>query len=224
MCETSNARSENARLTANRTIGTLRITVSFTSVTIVGAGPVACGIAVAIARVDVPVTIARAARGEMRLATRRVERRLKWHLDGGEITEAQRDRARELITFSGDLSSVASSDLVIETSFGDLRSRRALLATIERTLSPGAVLATNTPAEQIEEMAEVVRRRDQFVTMRFTHPATQTSIVELGYLAETAPGVMGACSTFCSWLHKTAVVRNSELPPRVGYREFLAGA
>lgn len=198
--------------------------MSFTSVTIVGAGPVACGIAVAIARVELPVTIARAARGEIRLATRRVDRRLKWHVDGGEMTEAERDRVRARIDFSADLSSVASSDLVIETSFGDLRARRALLATIERTLSPGAVLATNAPAEQIEEMAEVVRRRDQFVTMKFTHPATQTSVVELGYLEETAPGVMAACTTFCSWLHKTAVVRNSELPPRVGYREFLAGA
>ena len=119
---------------------------------------------------------------------------------------------------------MGSSDLVIETSFGDLRSRRALLATIERSLSPGAVLATNTDASMIEQMAEVVRRRDQFVTMRFTHPATQTSVVELGFLAETAPGVMGACTTFCSWLRKTAVVRNSDVPPRVGYREFLAGA
>lgn len=203
---------------------TLVVKVSFTSVTIVGAGPVACGIAVAIARVQLPVTIARAARGERRLAMRRVDRRLKWHVDGAEMSEAERDRVRARIDFAEDLSSVASSDLVIETSFGDLKSRRALLATIERTLSPGAVLATNAPPEQIEEMAEVVRRRDQFVTMKFTHPATQTSVVELGYLAETAPGVMGACGTFCSWLHKTAVVRNSELPPRVGYREFLAGA
>jgi 3-hydroxyacyl-CoA dehydrogenase len=198
--------------------------VSFTSVTIVGAGPVACGIAVAIARVDVPVTVARAARGEMALATRRVDRRLHWHLDGGEIDEAERDRVRARIDLRSDLSSVPSSDLVIETSFGDLRSRRALLATIERSMSPGAVLATNTPAATMEPMAEVVRRRDQFVAMRFTHPATVTSVVELGYLAETAPGVMGACGTFCAWLHKTAVVRNSELPPRVGYREFLAGA
>lgn len=155
---------------------------------------------------------------------RRVDRRLKWHVDGGEMSEGDRDRVRALIELAPDLSSVASSDLVIETSFGDVRARRALLATIERTLSPGAVLATNASPDSIEEMAEVVRRRDQFVTMRFTHPATQTSVVELGYLAETAPGVMAACGTFCSWLHKTAVVRNSELPPRVGYREFLAGA
>ena len=211
-------------LTAPRSIAHPEGHVSFTSVTIVGAGPVACAIAVAIARVDVPVTIARAARGEIPLATRRVDRRLKWHVDGGEISEAERDHVRAQIELSPDLSPVAASDLVIETSFGDLRSRRALLATIERTLSSGAVLATNAPAEQIEQMAEVVRRRDQFVTMRFTHPATQTSVVELGYLAETAPGVMAACGTFCSWLHKTAVVRNSELPPRVGYREFLAGA
>ena len=44
----------------------------------------------------------------------------------------------------------------------------------------------------------------------------------LSFLSETAPGVMGACRTFCAWLEKEPIVR-SEAAPRVGYREFLLG-
>lgn len=196
--------------------------MSFNSVVVVGAGPVGCAIAVAIARVGVPVSIVRGARGEIGLATARIERRVRWHVDGGQLLPADGERARARIALGTDLAAAAGADLVLETTFGDRRSRRALLATIESVLSPGAVLATNSEPELLSSMAEVVRRRDQFVAMRFTHPATSSSVVELSFLSETAPGVMGACRTFCAWLDKTAVVR-SEAAPRVGYREFLLG-
>src|SRR6186713_2653041 len=105
--------------------------MSFNSVTIVGAGPVGCAIAVAIARVGVPVSIVRGARGEIALATARIERRLRWHVDGGELLPGERDEARERITVGSELGVASASDLVLETTFGDRRARRALLATIE---------------------------------------------------------------------------------------------
>ncbi len=196
--------------------------MSFNSVTIVGAGPVACGIAVAIARVGLPVAIVRGARGQIQLAAARIERRLRWQVDGGHLLPEESDRARARIEVGTDLGAAAGSDLVLETTFGDQRSRRALLATIESVLSPGAVLATNSDTELLGSMAEVVRRRDQFVAMRFTHPATLSSVVELGFLSDTAPGVVAACRTFCAWLEKTPVVRDADTP-RVAYREFLLG-
>jgi 3-hydroxyacyl-CoA dehydrogenase len=101
--------------------------MSFNSVTVVGAGPVGCAIAVAIARVGVPVSIVRGARGEIGLATARIERRLRWHVDGGELRPEERDRARERIKLGTELAVAAGSDLVMETTFGDRRSRRALL-------------------------------------------------------------------------------------------------
>jgi 3-hydroxyacyl-CoA dehydrogenase len=209
-------------LTRAGTIAQHCLTLSFNSVTIVGAGPVACGIAVAIARVGVPVAIVRAVRGEERFANRRVDRRLRWHVDGGEMTPTESDRVRAHVEVTNDISHVGSADLVIETSFGEMRTRRALLATIESKMSPGAVLATNAPLDQLVSMAEVVRRRDQLVAMRFIHPATQSKVVELAVLPDTAPGVVAACRTFCEWLQKTAIV-HGESPARVGYREFLVG-
>jgi 3-hydroxyacyl-CoA dehydrogenase len=69
----------------------------------------------------------------------------------------------------------------------------------------------------------VLRRRDQFVGMRFFHPATHTHLVELGLLADTAPGVAAACRAFCGWLAKTPVEATEAGVPRVGYREYLMG-
>lgn len=196
--------------------------MSFGSVSIVGAGPVACGIAIAVARIGVPVTLVRSHKGDGKLALERIDRRLGWEVDAGQLTEAERGIVRARIDFAYDLSGVRGSDLVIESTAGEPRARRATLATIETHLSGGAVLAVNAPAHHLSELAEVLRRKDQFVGMRFFHPATHTHLVELGMLADTAPGVAAACRQFCSWLAKTAV-EQSEGTPRIGYREYLMG-
>lgn len=198
--------------------------MSFGNVSIIGAGPVACGIAIAVARNGVPVTMVRAARGDVKLAMERVDRRLGWEVDAGELSEAERAVVRARVDIATDLNAVRDSDLVIESTTSDVRAKRATLATLETYLSGGAVLAVNAPSHHLTELAEVLRRRDQFVGMRFFHPATHTHLVELGLLADTAPGVAAACRAFCGWLAKTPVVQTeTEGTPRVGYREYLMG-
>lgn len=197
--------------------------MSFGNVSIIGAGPVACGIAIAIARVGVPVTLVRAARGDVKLALERVDRRLGWEVDAGGLSEAERAVVRARIDIATDLNAARDSDLVIESTTSDPRARRATLATLETYLSPGAVLAVNAPSHHLSELAEVLRRRDQFVGMKFFHPATHTHLVELGLLADTAPGAAAACRAFCGWLAMTPVER-SESAPRIGYREYLMGS
>lgn len=196
--------------------------MSFGSVSIVGAGPVACGIAIAIARIGVPVTVVRAHRGDGQLALERIDRRLGWEVDAGQLSAPERAVVRARIDFAHDLSAVRGSDLVIESTAAEPRARRATLATIEGHLSGGAVLAVNVEAHHLPELAEVLRRKDQFVGMRFFHPATHTHLVELGLLADTAPGVVAACRAFCGWLAKTPVER-AESAARIGYREYLMG-
>jgi 3-hydroxyacyl-CoA dehydrogenase len=197
--------------------------MSFSSVSIVGAGPVSGAIAVAIARIGTPVTIVRAAHGELGRVLTRIDRRLGWEVDAGVLTPAEREVVRARIDVATDWSALAGSDLVLESTAGDAKSRRALLATIEASLSGGSVLAANASAHHLPALAEVLRRRDQFVGMRFFQPATPTSLVELGLLADTAPGVAAACRTFSSWLSKDLVVR-AEGQPRIGYREYLLGS
>jgi 3-hydroxyacyl-CoA dehydrogenase len=76
-------------------------------------------------------------------------------------------------------------------------------------------------------MAEVLVRPDQFLGLRFFHPATHTPLVELMALPQTAPGAVGLCQSFCRWLRKTPVervdgdvgaVHRSALPKAAGGR------
>ncbi|MFO0714449.1 MAG: 3-hydroxyacyl-CoA dehydrogenase NAD-binding domain-containing protein [Sandaracinus sp.] len=207
--------------------------MSFSSIGVVGSGPLGCAIAIAIARTEVSVLLVRAMRGDAALAARRIESRLRYFLDAGEITEDELERAREGIRIVDDLALLAPCDLVIESVPGDDLARRAVLATLESRLSPGAVLASNSAPEDLSAIAEVLRRRDQFVGLRFfASPLSEragartslpsASVVELSLLVETAPGVAAACKAFARSLGTTTIEHSTGVA-HVGYREFLSG-
>ncbi|MFN7697158.1 MAG: 3-hydroxyacyl-CoA dehydrogenase NAD-binding domain-containing protein, partial [Deltaproteobacteria bacterium] len=164
----------------------------------------------AVARTDTPVLLVRTTPGDTSRAIRRSESRRRFCLDAEEMTEEEVVRARGRVRVVPDLSMLSCCDLVIEAVSGDDRARRAVLATLESSLSPGAVLATNSPTEHLAAIAEVLRRRDQFVGLSFFSGAAadppprrgarpslpSKRLVELGLLAETAPGVAAACRAF----------------------------
>lgn len=202
--------------------------MAFSSVGIVGTGPIGCSIAIAIARTETPTWLVRAARGHDALASRRIEARLRFFRDASEMSEEEVARARENIHLVDDLAQLSGCDLVIEAVPGPELARRATLATLESRLSPGAVLASNTAPEHLAAIAEVLRRRDQFVGLCFftgaradTHVGAR--VVELGLLADTAPGVAAACRAFAAGLGTTTIERATGVA-NVGYREFLSGA
>ncbi|HEY8428182.1 MAG TPA: 3-hydroxyacyl-CoA dehydrogenase NAD-binding domain-containing protein [Sandaracinaceae bacterium] len=179
--------------------------MSVSSVAVVGAGPKGLSIAEAIAKADLPVTVVCVTGARVEHASRRLRRTLDMRVDFGELRRADADAIAELVRFERDLGAAADADLVIESAVGDVRAKRALLATIEGRMSRGAVLASNTTRAELEAMAEVLVRRDQFLGLRFFHPATHTPLVEVMPLTETAPGALVACHTLCRWLGKTPV-------------------
>lgn len=211
--------------------------MSFSSVGVVGSGPLAIAITIAIARRGTPVTVVRVAHGSLDLAEQRLTARIRFFVDTGELSQDQADTARGAVTFSSGFQELSNCDLVIESISADLRARRALLATLEGRLSQGAVLATNSPHESLSKLAEVLRRRDQFVGLYFTRgrhdkaalPSPLTSpltspianpLLQLGLLPDTAPGVAFGCQAFAESVG-TITVAHSEAVA-VEYREFLS--
>ncbi len=179
--------------------------MSLSAIAVVGTGPSGLSIAEAIAEANVPVVAVCVTGGRRDLARKRLEKTLSMRVDIGELTEARASEILGHVTFTRDLADARDCDLVIESTVGDVRSRRALLATIESTISRGSVLASNAARSQLPQIAEALGRKDQFLGLRFFHPATHTPLVEIAALTETAPGARFACETFCRWLGKTPV-------------------
>ncbi len=179
--------------------------MSVSSVAVVGAGPRGLSVAEAIAEADLPVTVVCVTPGRAQRAIERIRRTLAMRVEVGDITPERADELRSLITIERELSAAADADLVIESAVGDVRARRAILATIEGRMSRGSVLASNTTQSVLPAMAEVLVRPDQFLGLRFFHPATHTPLVQVMPLPESAPGAVFACETLVRWMGKTPV-------------------
>jgi 3-hydroxybutyryl-CoA dehydrogenase len=78
-----------------------------------------------------------------------------------------------------DLADLADCDVVIEAIVEELDAKRALFAELERACGADAVLATNTSALSVTEIAAVTSSPERVVGMHFFNPAPLMPLVEI---------------------------------------------
>jgi len=77
------------------------------------------------------------------------------------------------------LSDLADCDLVIEAVLEELDLKREVFAELDRVMRPDAVLATNTSALSVSEIAEGTQHPERVVGMHFFNPAPVLPLVEI---------------------------------------------
>jgi 3-hydroxybutyryl-CoA dehydrogenase len=115
--------------------------------------------------------------GERGRAT--IERYLSRGVEKGRMSEGDRDAALGRLTLTTKLSDLADCDLVIEAVLEELDLKREVFAELDRVVRPDAVLATNTSALSVSEIAEATTRPERVVGMHFFNPAPVLPLVEI---------------------------------------------
>jgi 3-hydroxybutyryl-CoA dehydrogenase len=103
--------------------------------------------------------------------TRKVEK--------GQLEQGARDDAVGRLSLTTDLADFADCDLVIEAIVEELAPKQELFAELERICRPDAVLATNTSALSVTEIASAVSTPERVVGMHFFNPAPLMPLVEI---------------------------------------------
>jgi 3-hydroxybutyryl-CoA dehydrogenase len=85
----------------------------------------------------------------------------------------------ELLTTTTELSAFADCDLVIEAIVEELGPKQELFAELERVCRADAVLATNTSALSVTEIASAVSTPGRVIGMHFFNPAPLMPLVEI---------------------------------------------
>jgi 3-hydroxyacyl-CoA dehydrogenase / enoyl-CoA hydratase / 3-hydroxybutyryl-CoA epimerase len=83
------------------------------------------------------------------------------------------------ISGTTDYSGFASADVVIEAAFEDLAIKRTIVTDLEAVLRPDAVIASNTSALPIQQIAQGSRHPERVVGMHFFSPAQRMPLLEL---------------------------------------------
>jgi 3-hydroxybutyryl-CoA dehydrogenase len=128
--------------------------------------------------------------GERGRAT--IERYLTRGVEKGRLTQDERDAALGRLTLTTDLDDLADCDLVIEAVLEELDLKRDVFAELDRITQPDAVLATNTSALSVTEIAATTKHPERVVGMHFFNPAPVLPLVEIVRANQSADDAVDA--------------------------------
>ena len=112
-------------------------------------------------------------------ARERIGHFLTRKVDKGQLEQAARDDAMGRLSLTTELGDFADCDVVIEAIVEELEPKRELFAELERICRPDAVLATNTSALSVTEIAAATSTAGRVVGMHFFNPAPLMPLVEI---------------------------------------------
>jgi 3-hydroxybutyryl-CoA dehydrogenase len=172
---------------------------------VVGLGTMGAGIAQLCVEAGVD-TIGREVADDLGERARdRIAHFLTRKVEKGQMTQDQRDAAVERLSLTTEVADLAQCDLVIEAIVEELDAKRELFAQLDRLLAQDAVLATNTSALSVTEIAGATSRPDRVVGMHFFNPAPLLPLVEIVRTELTGDDAYETAYAFAERLGKTPI-------------------
>jgi 3-hydroxybutyryl-CoA dehydrogenase len=146
---------------------------------VVGLGAMGAGIAQLAVEAEYE-TLGREVTNELgEKAAERITHFLGRKVDKGQLSAEDRDAALARLRLSTDLAAFADCDLVIEAIVEELEPKRTLFAELEQIVRPDCILATNTSALSVTEIAAATSSPERVVGMHFFNPAPLMPLVEV---------------------------------------------
>jgi len=182
--------------------------VEISRVGVVGLGTMGAGIAQVCLQAGVEV-IGREVVPELGEGARlTIDHYLTRGVEKGRLNEDEKDAALGRLSLVTDLAELASCELVIEAAFEDLDVKRELFAELDRIAVPPAVLATNTSALSVTQIAEATQTPERVVGMHFFNPAPVLPLVEVIRTAHTSDEAFDTAYAFAQRVGKEPVACN----------------
>jgi len=193
---------------ASRTAAVASRTVEISRVGVVGLGTMGSGIAQVCLQAGLEV-VGREVEPELGDAARkRIDHYLSRGVEKGRLTAEEKDAALGRLCLVTELSELASCGLVIEAVFEDPDVKRDTFAALDRIVAPDAILATNTSALSVTQIAEATQHPERVVGMHFFNPAPVLPLVEVIRTAHTSDEVFDAAYAFAQRIGKEPVACN----------------
>jgi len=176
------------------------------SVGIIGAGTMGGGIAMNFANAGIPVTMVEMSPEALDRGLGVVRSNYERSARNGRFPMEDVDRRMGLITGSLSLDDLAPVDLVVEAVFERMDIKKDVFAKLDAICKPGAVLATNTSALNIDEIASVTSRPEAVIGMHFFSPANVMRLVEVVRADHTSKDVINTSMQISRRIGKIAAL------------------
>jgi 3-hydroxyacyl-CoA dehydrogenase len=175
-------------------------------VAVIGAGTMGGGIAMSFVNAGIPVTLMEMKQEFLDRGLKIMAGNWKSQVDRGRMTQADMDRRMGMLTPTLKNSDLADADLVIEAVFEDMNIKKEVFKGLDKIAKKGAILATNTSTLDIDEIAAVTSRPQDFVGLHFFSPANIMRLLEIVRGAKTSPEVLATSMSIARAIGKMPVV------------------
>ena len=176
------------------------------TVGIIGAGTMGGGIAMNFATAGYPVKIVETTQEALDRGLSVVRGHYQRSADKGRFP--QEEVEARMGRFDGRLSvaDLADCDLIIEAVFENMDLKRKVFTELDAVMKPGAILATNTSALDINEIASMTKRPEDVIGLHFFSPANVMKLLEIVRARHTADDVVATCMDLARRINKIATL------------------
>jgi 3-hydroxybutyryl-CoA dehydrogenase len=140
----------------------------------------------------------------------------------GKLAAEDAAGALERITTTVDLEAAADADIAVEAVFEKVEIKHEVFRELDRICRDGAVLATNTSAIPVTQIAAVTERPESVVGTHFFSPVPMMALCELVRGYKTSDATLAAARDFAESVGKTCVVVNRDVAGFVTTRLICA--
>ena len=153
--------------------------IEIQKVGIIGAGTMGGGIAMNFANVGIPVTLVETSQEALDRGLGVIRANYERTASRGRLSTEEVEERVGLIAGSLEMEKIADVDLVIEAVFESMPLKKEIFARLDAIVRPGAILASNTSALDVNEIAEATTRPESVIGLHFFSPANVMKLVEV---------------------------------------------
>ncbi|MDP1632229.1 MAG: 3-hydroxyacyl-CoA dehydrogenase NAD-binding domain-containing protein [Caulobacter sp.] len=173
---------------------------------IIGAGTMGGGIAMNFLNVGIPVKIIETKQEALDRGLGVIRKNYENTAKRGRLTMDQVEQRMSLLSGSLALEDLADSDLVIEAIFENMAVKKEVFGKLDAIVKQGAILATNTSALDIDEIATAVKRPEAVIGLHFFSPANVMRLLEVVRADKTSKSVIATAMQLAKKIGKVAVL------------------
>jgi 3-hydroxyacyl-CoA dehydrogenase len=173
---------------------------------VIGAGTMGGGIAMSFINAGLPVVLLETKQEALDRGLANIRRNYQGALRKGTLNETSLAQRLALITPTLDYVLLQDVDLVIEAVFESMEVKRQVFETLDKVVQPGAILASNTSALNLDDIANFTARPQDVIGMHFFSPANVMRLLEVVRGAKTGKDVLATVMRLAKTIGKVAVV------------------
>ena len=179
-------------------------------VAIIGAGAMGAGIGALAASKGYEVVFKEIHDGAAEAGRKRTYEILRDQADRGKLSLDDMQAALARMEFSSSWEDIAECDLAIEAVLEIEAVKKEVFQLLDRTLRPGAILATNTSSLSVTRMGAGLSKRNQVAGLHFFNPVQRMDLVEVVRTEATDSETMDRLVAFVNKLGKTPIVTSDK--------------